>query len=1439
MSVLGAFSPPVATWFTERFAAPTEPQVQGWAEIKQGHDTLIMAPTGSGKTLAAFLAGIDALVGRAQRGELDDKVRIVYVSPLKALGADVERNLEGPLREIEQVAARLGRLLPPLRTAVRSGDTTPAERQKMLRRPPHVLITTPESLYLLLTAQRGRQILVDTETVIVDEIHALIGNKRGAHLSLSLERLEALCGRRLQRVGLSATVEPPAEAARFLVGHEGGGEVRPCALVDAGRRQPMDLQIEVPKETLSAVASRKAWGDVYERLVELTGQHKTTLIFVPSRRLAERVAHDLEEKLGPEQVAAHHGALARRTRHAVERKLKEGSLRAVVATASLELGIDIGHVELVCQLGSPRSIAVLRQRIGRAGHAVGGTPKGRIFAMTRDELLECAAGVRAMRAGVIDRPLIREAPLDVLAQQLVAHCAAEEADLEGLWAMVRRAAPYQALSRAEFEQVVSVLGDGIATRRGRSGAHLHLDRVHGRARGRRGARIAALTSGGAIPDKADYQVVEDPSEALVGTLDEDFAIESMAGDIFLLGSNSWRIRRVENGQVRVEDAHGLPPTIPFWNGEGLARTGELSTEVARLRESLAARLHGPPGEGGREGAIAWLTGECSMARDGAEQAVAYVAEGAQALSAVPTQTCVVAERFFDEAGGMQLVLHAPFGARVNRAFGLALRKRFCRTFDFELQAAATDDGVLLSLGPQHSFPLDSIFGFLHPNTVEDMLVQAALQSPMWETRWRWNATRSLAVLRHSKGRRTPPPLLRMRAADLLAAVFPAQAGCQDNHGGGDLEVPDHPLVTETMRDCLYEAMDLSGLKQVLADIGAGRITCLARDTVAPSPWAHAILNANPYAFLDDAPLEERRSRAVSTTPRPGDALSRDLITIDPTAVEQVVKEAAPAPRDPDELHDLLCTHGYLRARPATGWAELFQALVAAGRAASFPLAGGEAWVAAERCTLVESLFGELPLTPAGVALPSGGVGARIWDAMTAAAEVVGAHLRERGPVTAAVLAGEIGLGVAEVDVALAHLEADGQVLQGRFTQGALTHATAADAVAPIEWCERGLLQRIHRRSLERRRAHVRPVPPAELIRFLFRWQHALPHTRLHGVEGVRRVIEQLEGLELQPATWERDVLAARVEGYRPDWLDELCLSGEVAWARLRVTPPEASEPPEPPELVAGETPRARVTRPRTGAIGLFLRAHAGWLIDPFAHSAERPAEWPHLSARARRVAAELERRGAAFAADLVAALGEPPTEIEGALWELVRTGAVSSDGFAGLRALVAPRTTGVTQVTRPGLAGRWSLLHRDAPSVRATGPFGDGSPVEYARLYLRRYGVVVRDLLPRDNAGPPWRELLGVFRRLEARGEIRGGRFVSGLTGEQFALPEAADALRALPRASSDPTSVQEEAQIAATDPLNLVGILTPGPRVPAVAGQRVLYRDGVPVAQVRELGRA
>jgi ATP-dependent Lhr-like helicase len=1402
--MLPGFHPLVARWFEGRFATPTEPQEAGWPSIQAGRDTLVSAPTGSGKTLAAFLACLDRLVRQGLAGALPDETEVLYISPLKALGNDIEKNLAAPLAELEAAAREEGLTLPPVRVMVRTGDTPQSRRQSMLRRPPHVLVTTPESFYLLLTSERGRAMLRTVRTVICDEIHAVARDKRGAHLALSLERLEALVdvGRRLQRIGLSATQNPIQEIARFLVGagrlkEDGAPD---CAIVEVGRRRELDLAIEIPDDELSSVASNELWAATYDRVSELVKAHRTTLVFVNTRRLVERAAHALAQRVGEDQVAAHHGSLSRARRLDAEERLKRGALRCVVATASLELGIDVGAVELVVQLGSPGSVSTGVQRVGRSGHWRGAVPKGRLFPMSRDELVECAAFVRAARAGRIEETVVPRQPLDILAQQIVAEVASAPrgAPVEGedapggripedaLFQLFRRAWPYRDLARRDFDAVIAMLSEGIATRRGRAGALVHRDAVHGTLRGRRGARIAALTGGGAIPDNAQYQVVVEPEGAVVGQIDEDFAVESLAGDIFLLGNTSWRIRRIEAGTVRVEDAQGAPPGVPFWNAEAPGRSAALSREVSELREEIERRL------GDRAGAIAWLASEGAMPEAGAQQAVDYLAASRTVLSALPTQNTLVAERFFDEAGGMQLVLHAPFGARTNRALGLALRKRFCRSFDFELQAAATDEGVLLSLGPQHSFPLESIFELLSARGVEDVLAAAALQSPMFPVRWRWDATRALAIPRMMGGKKTPPPIARMRADDLLAAVFPQAVACQDN---ADLhppsELPDHPLVKEAMRDCLHEAMDLPGLTKLLARIEAGEVRLVTRDTAEPSPMSHEIIGARPWAYLDDAPLEERRARAVVLRRALPSAEAADLGALDPAAVKEVAEQVWPDVRDQDELHDVLLDLGLLPATEAAPWSGYMDSLVKDGRAARTRRDGREAWVAAERVALLAVIDPAARLDPPLQPLASED---RPDSPEEAAARALRGWLPRLGPTTAQALASRLGLGPSLVRDALLALEREGLVLRGQFLAG------VPYSVEAPNWCERGVLARIHRLTLGRLRREIEPVGAAELIRFLTRWQHALAGQKLHGGRGLAEVVGQLQGFHAPAGAWEREILPARIAGYDPAALDEACLHGELAWGRLSVT-----GDPE-------ESPRRRNAPTRNAPVTLALRPDLGWLAA---------AGGPHapLGPSARLLVDVLARVGASFLSDLAAMTGRLPGEVESAMWELVSTGAVTCDGFAGLRALIDPERSRHGRRHGSG-GGRWALLSR--PSVPRA------ELVEkQAEQYLQRWGVVFRDLLSREAGAPPWRELLLVYRRREARGEIRGGRFVTGFSGEQFAQAEAVAALRGVRRAPKDG---QERVELSAADPLNLVGVLTPGARVPATLGNRIAYLDGIPV---------
>ncbi len=1123
MALIDAFHPLVRDWFSERYGQPTEPQLQGWPLIRARSDVLVSAPTGSGKTLAAFTLCLDELVRRAEAGTLAAETMVVYVSPLKALTNDVRKNLETPLAELLARATERGIALAEIRTATRTGDTTPAARQRMLRKPPHVLVTTPESLYILLTAEKSRALFGRVTTVIVDEIHALAADKRGSHLALTLARLDRLVvengNPKPQRIGLSATVRPLAEVARFLSST--------AQVVDVGSRRAMELAVEVPGDELGAVASNEMWAEIYDRVAGLIREHRTTLVFVGTRRMSERVAFALAERLGEGVVLPHHGSLSRESRFTAEDRLKKGELRAVVATASLELGIDIGSIELVVQLGTPRSIAVALQRIGRSGHWIGAKPEGRLFATTRDELLECAALIRSIRTGAMDALRIPSAPLDILAQQLVAACGAHDWSAGELYAMVREAYPYRDLARADFDAVLAMLADGIATSRGRSGAFLHYDRVNGIVRARRGARMAAITSGGAIPETANYNVVVEPEGNVVGTLDEDFAVESMAGDIFLLGTNSWKIRRVESGIVRVEDARGAPPSIPFWNGEGPGRTVELSREVCALRAEIDARADG--------GAQAWLIETCGLDAAGAEQAVAYVRMGKAVLGVVPTDRTLVAERFFDEGGGMQLILHTPFGARINRAWGLALRKRFCRSFNLELQAAATDNGIVLSLTDQHAFPLEIVFEYVKSASVEQVLTQALLDAPMFGARWRWNATRALAILRMRAGRKVAPQLQRMRADDLLAACFPDQAACAENLTG-PVRIPDHVLVRETIANCLREAMDLDGLLVVLRALEAGAIRTVAVDTPEPSVFSHEIINANPYAYLDDAPLEERRTRAVQLRRTLRDDVDGAGI-LDPAAIAEVAQESWPVVRDAEELHDALAT--LVVVPPVAQWAAWYEELVAQRRATTLLVDGAHLWTCAERLELARLAYPGVACEPP---IASAGAPALVEGQGGAFTEIVRGWLESSGPATVEELAARLAAGAGTVEAALLALEAQGQVLRGRFRG------------AGEEWCNRRVLARIHRLTIGALRREIEPVSTAQYVHFLQRWQHVAPSARLHGVDGTLHVVRQLEGFEAPAAAWETQILPARIARYKPEYLDQLCYSGEVMWGRLSCAP---------------------------------------------------------------------------------------------------------------------------------------------------------------------------------------------------------------------------------------------------------------------------------------------
>jgi ATP-dependent Lhr-like helicase len=1408
---LSRFHPAIAEWWQNRFATesgyapPTPAQARGWESIRAGQHTLIAAPTGSGKTLAAFLTALDDLLREGlEHGSLPDETRVLYVSPLKALSADIHKNLAEPRREIRQLAESMGLPTVKITAAVRTGDTPQAERAAMLRTPPHILVTTPESLYLLLTAERSREMLRTVRTVIIDEIHAVVESRRGAHLALSLERLEHVIRgsnvpgfqrpAHLQRIALSATQKPIERVAQFMI----GARTDDVSIIDEGHVRELDLAVEVPGSPLEAVMSQEIWQEVYARIIELIESHRTTLVFVNTRRLAERIAHNLTERLGADAVGAHHGSLSKDVRLDAEERLKTGRLRALVATSSLELGIDIGHVDLVCQIGSTHRISALLQRVGRSGHTVGGRPKGRLFPLTRDDLIESTALLRCIRRGELDHIIIPEQPLDVLAQQIVAETACEDWSEESLYTLFRRAYPYRDLPRKEFDEIVAMVSNGFATQRGRRGALVHYDAVNHRLRGRKSARLAAITSGGAIPEVADYRVILEPEGTFIGSVNEDFAVESMAGDVFALGNASWRILRVQTGIVRVEDAHGQPPGIPFWFGEAPGRSVELSGCVSEIRSQVEAGL-------ADDSAVKTLVQQDGLPRSAAEQIVEYLRETKRMLGVIPTQRTIVLERFFDESGGMQIVLHAPFGSRVNRAWGLALRKRFCRTFNFELQAAATEEGIVLSLGPQHSFPLEDVFQFLRPETVRETLVQALFDAPLFQTRWRWNTTLSLAILRYMGGRKIPPQLQRVQSEDLLSAVFPEATACLE-HIVGDREVPDHPLIRQTLTDCLDEAMDLPLLITILADVLGGQIQCVARDTPEPSPISHEILNARPYAFLDDAPLEERRTHAVYTRRSTEPAASGDLGALDIAAIERVRAEAWPDPETADELHDALLNCGIIRAAEGdegtdgVSWKPLLEELIAARRATRAFMPAGLVWCAAERLPELRAIHPHVELEPR-IDVPA--IAQRDWTREDALRELVRGRLESLGPVTAARLAIEFGVAETELELAFIALEAQGTVLRGFFTPGAEAR----------EWCDRRLLARIHRYTLNRLRAEIEPVYAADFMRFLFRWQRVSPDRRAAGIEGLAAVIEQLDAFEVPAAAWEESVLPARFDDYDPQLLDMLCLSGRVAWGRLSPT---------------GGNGNSAARPLRSSPVSLFLRENRSlWLSDEVSSA--------NLSTYASEVQAALERRGASFFHEIVADSRLLPTQVEQALGELAATGLVTADGFSGLRALLTPtekraRLNGQTSRRRRSVysvetAGRWSLLR--------SGVVSDSSDVEMlemrARTLLRRYGVVFRRLLDRESGAPPWRELVKVYRRMEARGELRGGRFINGFSGEQFALPDAVVELRAVRKAEKSGKLLA----LSAADPLNLTGIVTTGERIGAIAPSRVVYRDGVPVAAV------
>ena len=1398
---LDYFHPVVKDWFSSSFTAATQVQLQSWPAIKRHQSTLIAAPTGSGKTLAAFMSAIDDLVRDGMGSPLPDETFVLYVSPLKALSNDIQKNLQQPLNGIRDRLLESG--LPDIciRALVRTGDTPQAERNQMRRKPPHILVTTPESLYILLTSESGRGILSTVRTVIVDEIHALAANKRGAHLSLSLQRLDAICtnknNNKPTRIGLSATQKPIETIAEFLTGES----AEKCQIIDTGHTRERDLALELTSSPLQAIMPNEVWEEVYDRLTQLIDEHKTTLIFVNTRRLAERAAHHLADRIGETLVTAHHGSLSREHRLHAEQQLKAGKLKALVATASLELGIDIGDIDLVCQLGTPGGIATFLQRVGRSGHAVDKTPKGRLFPLTCDDLVECTALLVSITLDELDELSLCEQPLDVLAQQIVAEVAGKEWEEQALYKQLKQARPYHDLSLASFQEVIKMLADGFTTRRGRRGAYIHHDRVNNRLRARRGARLVAVTNGGAIPDQFDYDVILQPEGHFIGSLNEDFAFESLPGDIFQLGNTSYRMLKIEQGRVFVEDAKGEPPNIPFWFGEAPGRSDELSYSVSRFRQELDQYL-----EQGSEQTIHWLTEQHQLSASAAQQLVEYLAAAKAALSVLPNQNTIIFERFFDETGDMHLVIHSPYGSRINRAWGLSLRKRFCRKFNFELQAAAMEDSIVLSLGATHSFPLEEVANYLNSETVRDILVQALLDAPMFPTHWRWNANIALAVPRNRNGKKVPAYFQRNDAEDLVSVVFPDQLACFENIAG-NREVPDHPLVNQTIHDCLTDLMDIEGLESLLRRIKQGEVSILCKDLNGPSPLSQAILNARPYAFLDDAPAEERRTLAVQQRRFADPQSASELAHLDPAAIERVKKEAWPEPRDADELHDALVLLGFVTEKEMATFTRgnttshaYLDTLIAEQRVTQGTLADDhKIWIAAERLHEVQLLFPACKTIPDITAITDNKN--QHYQRDDALRELVRSRLEGLGPITANQLASSIALDASDINQALLALEQEGFAIRGNFTSNTPHNAQEQ------EWCDRRLLARIHRYTIKSLRNEIKPVSISDFIQFLFHWHHL--YDKVESKDALLDIVEQLEGFSIPAAAWESEIFPARMSFYLPDWMDGLCNSGRINWMRISSS---------------NSSTKGKATPISITPIALMLRAHSkAWLNKSDNDSSNLPAN-------AQTLFNLLKHKGALFFDDLVNDSNLLRSQVETALGQLVAKGLVTSDSYIGLRALITPSNR------RPGFgsrrrlnsnalniedAGRWTLInnHNEDDNSHLS--------VEHiAKIILKRYGVVFRKLLERENNLPSWRELLYVYRRMEARGEIRGGRFVEGFSGEQFAVPDAVSLLR-----KAHQNTEQDLVVISAVDPLNLTGVILPGPRVTTSNKNKILFRNGKPLA--------
>ncbi len=1395
--------PLTARWFKGKFAGLTDPQKKAWPLISKGDNVLVSAPTGMGKTLTAFLMALDGLIRKQYKGE-ELGCEVIYISPLKALANDVHKNLTQPLSEISKLAESMG--YPPINisVAVRSGDTPAHERRQMLTNKPQILITTPESFHILLCAEKSRELLKNVKLAIVDEIHAMLGDKRGAHLSLAMERLERLTEGPLQRIGLSATQKPIEKTARVLVGERfhPNGELN-CQIVETALRRDLDLSIWVGDDVLGPVATHEYWAQIYDEILASIESHKSTIVFTHTRRLVERVSHQLSERLGKDKVAAHHGSLSKELRLSAEENLKSGKLSVIVASASLELGIDVGDVDLVLHIGCPRNIGSLIQRVGRSGHVIGKTPKGVIFPLTMDELLQSAASIHAVKNGVLDAALFQKSPLDVLAQTIVAECSTRDISLNELWSMVKKSFYYKDLPYKDFESVLHMLVEGVSTSRGKQSSYLHFDGVNKILSAKRNARLAVITSGGTIPEPAEYDVVVDGDNLFIGRINEDFAIESMAGNVFLLGNQSWQIIRVEKNKVRVKNANGALPNIPFWLGEAPARTMELSEEVSKLREKIESQ------RANKEELVLELKENYGLPDFAAEQIIAYVNDNIQILGAVPSQNTIIAERFFDEAGGLQLIIHAPFGARINRAWALALRKRFCLNFDFELQCAATDNAVLFSLSEKHSFPLDSIWQYLHPNSLEKDVTAAVLPHPIFNNRFRWNAARALSVLRFQNGKKVPIHLQRMKTEDVLASVFPAHVGCQDNRAG-PIEPVDHPLVNETLENCFHEAMDIEGLKDVLQKILKGKIKTICKEPSHPSPFSYEILNASPYAFLDDAPLEERRSRAVNT--RASQSV-KDMGELPLDVVQQIVLEAIPEFRSANEFYEYLVSRGIVFLDEISTPFE--EELLNKNRISKCYWGENSSYVgysSVEKWKLCQIAFSNFSLErelPEPYLFQT--ANQREPSVIEAREYILKAFLELSGPTLPNNLSSKFGWSESEILNLLYSLESKGQVLFSLFGK------------TEKAWCSRNLAIRMHRRSLMRLRKSIEPINKNQFMDFLFRWQYIHPETKLKSPQ-IEKILWQYQGYDLALSHWLEHVFPSRLEDFNINDLEMCLYGGGWVWSKLKqgfVSEPDNSK-------------SASINK--TFGISFFNREK----LSVFFNSSENFENEDDfgLGTMALEIFQLLKNKGAMFESQITSTLHLTDEELRKNFKNLIQKGLISSDGLSGLRKVLLPKVS-TRRVSRTNsyrnkfqqktLGSRWYLWQENLEGLQ------EEDSLEYwAFQLLNRYGILFRDLCNYEKIPFPWWKILRILQKMEAQGRVRGGLFVSGVIGEQFALPSALDVAKHAKNNTSE-----EPIIISAADPLNFTGMFLAHDRVPRSSKQFLVFVKGElvdvgPLGQIR-----